>query len=201
MTPNQDEQADAFMRKFVTLLVILAGGVAVVVIGGALYLDAKLERMRDTLGYQAPIADEFEAPLDADALRPVAGQLVYVPAYSHVYHQDGQSYLLTVTLSIRNTDPEQEIILKSANYYGTKGDLVKRHLEKPIRVGPLATVEFLVERDDKSGGSGANFLVDWVAEQQVAEPIIEAVMIDTQGQQGISFLTQGKVVRRHDDQP
>jgi hypothetical protein len=59
----------------------------------------------------------------------------------------------------------------------------------------LATTEFLVERDDASGGSGANFLVEWVAQDEVTEPIIEAVMIDTKGQQGISFARSGRPVR------
>ena len=65
-----------------------------------------------------------------------------------------------------------------------------------MTLGPLATGEFLVEKKDDSGGSGANFLVDWDAESAVPPPVAEAVMIGTSGQQGISFVRPGVTVRR-----
>jgi len=65
-----------------------------------------------------------------------------------------------------------------------------------LRLAPLATTEFFVPEQDSSGGSGANFIVEWVAEKkQVNTPIIEAVMISTSGQQGISFVRSGQVVQ------
>ena len=53
----------------------------------------------------------------------------------------------------------------------------------------------IVEREDASGGSGANFLVEWFANHPVTAPIIEAVMIDTQSQQSISFARRGVVIK------
>ena len=60
-----------------------------------------------------------------------------------------------------------------------------------IELGPLETIEFLVERRDSSGGSGANFLVQWTAETEVDRPLIEAVMVGTAGTLGISFREAG----------
>ena len=114
-------------------------------------------------------------------------QLVYVPVYSHVYYQGGSPYSLETTLSIRNTDFDEAVYLKSVKYFDTSGKLVKTHLDRAIKLAPLQTIEFLVERQDSSGGSGANFLVEWWAERQVDKPVIEAVMVGTVGTQGICF--------------
>ncbi|MEM8603550.1 MAG: DUF3124 domain-containing protein, partial [Cyanobacteria bacterium P01_H01_bin.121] len=44
------------------------------------------------------------------------------------------------------------------------------------------------------GGSGANFIVRWGAAREVSTPIVEAVMISTQSQQGLSFVSAAKVI-------
>lgn len=135
-------------------------------------------------------------PGTASAQELSAGQTVYVPVYSHIYHgAKARPFQLAVTLSIRNTDLKESITLTSVDYYDTLGKLVKVHLIKPERVGPLSTKEILVEENDASGGSGANFVVRWRAEKQVNAPIIEAVMIGSQSQQGISFRCVGRVVQ------
>lgn len=123
------------------------------------------------------------------------GQLVYVPCYSHVYLRDGEPYNLAITLSVRNTSQTEKLVIQSVSYYNSAGKLVKEHAEKEVVLGPLATAEYFVSEDDKSGGSGANFLVKWVAEGKVEDPIIEAVMCGTAGAQGVSFLTTGRVLR------
>ncbi|HCO24473.1 MAG TPA: hypothetical protein DIT97_16100 [Gimesia maris] len=128
-------------------------------------------------------------------VNPVQGQIVYVPAYSHVYHGKGKPHLLTITLSIRNTSVDDEIVLKSVKYHGTRGTLVRSYLDKAVRIPPIGTTEVIIEREDASGGSGANFLVEWFANQPVTAPIIEAVMIDTKPQQSISFARRGVVIK------
>ncbi|MGE4292544.1 MAG: DUF3124 domain-containing protein [Desulfovibrio sp.] len=132
----------------------------------------------------------------ADAQELSTGQTVYVPVYSHVYHgSKARPFQLAVTLSIRNTDPKNAVTLTSVDYYDTLGKLVKVHLLAPERLGPLATREILVDESDATGGSGANFVVRWRADKEVNTPIIETVMIGTQGQQGISFRCLGRAVR------
>ena len=128
--------------------------------------------------------------------------LVYVPVYSHIYHQRGRPQLLTVTLSVRNTDLEREILLTSVRYYDTSGQEVKSHLDRPLRISALAAIEFVVARDDTTGGSGANFIVERISSKPVSAPVIETVMIDTSGNQGISFVRQGTVIEEKlPDQP
>ena len=73
--------------------------------------------------------------------------------------------------------------------------LIKSYLSAPITLKPLASTRFVVEESDTKGGSGANFLVQWRAETEVNEPIMEGVMIGAAGQQGISFTSRGKALK------
>lgn len=124
------------------------------------------------------------------------GQTLYVPAYSHIYSGNReQPYLLTVTLSIRNTNLTYPITVTRVDYYETQGRLLKKYLDKDVVLKPLESTRFIVPQKDKEGGSGANFIVDWISKTPVNEPIVESVMIGTQSQQGISFTSRGKVIR------
>ncbi len=204
MTNHSDANVDAFMRRFWLILLFFFLILLVPIFLGAYYLERRLDSFENALRFQSPQetgTPAAELNVDELALSAVQGQTVYVPAYSHVYHQDGQPHLLTVTLSVRNTSLDREIILTSVRYFDTKGKEIRRFLDKPLSVAPLATTEFLVEREDTSGGSGANFLVEWVSQEPVSEPIIEAVMIDTSGQQGISFVRSGKVIKEKITEP
>ncbi|MGI9455456.1 MAG: DUF3124 domain-containing protein [Aeoliella sp.] len=140
--------------------------------------------------YQSPDIEDY-AVGDFDVNTLPVRQLVYVPVYSHVYYQGGVPYSLETTLSIRNIDLDQAVYLASVEYFDTSGKLVKTHLDQTIRLGPLQTIEFLVERRDSSGGSGANFLVEWLGERQADKPVVEAVMVGTSGTQAICFGRMG----------
>ena len=131
------------------------------------------------------------------------GQTIYVPAYSSILTTDAATrYDLAVTLSVRNTDRERPIVLTSVRYVDHDGVVVREDLKRPIRLGPLAAAEFFVTESDSSGGVSASFLVDWVAEQAVSDPLVEAVMISTASGQGLSFTSRGRVIadRRPADQ-
>lgn len=143
-----------------------------------------------------PVLEQRAVTLD-ETIRIAAGQTVYVPVYSHMYmlSQD-RSINLTATLSIRNTDQSEPIIVASADYYNSSGTLVRNYLEQPIELEPLSSTEFVIDQDDVSGGVGASFLVEWIAEADVSDPVIEAIMINTSGNQGISFVSQGRVINQ-----
>jgi hypothetical protein len=127
------------------------------------------------------------------------GQLVYVPVYSHIYWGDSEKkFLLTGIVSVRNTDPNHDIMITLADYYDSDGKLIRSYLPKPLTLNPMASTRFIVKESDTKGGSGANFLVRWKAEAEVNEPIMEAVMIGTAGQQGISFTSRGKALKNRD---
>ncbi|MBW1859178.1 MAG: DUF3124 domain-containing protein [Deltaproteobacteria bacterium] len=123
------------------------------------------------------------------------GQTIYIPVYSHVYHGHKQHpFNLTASLSIRNVEPTASITITSVRYHDSTGKLLKSYLEKPVRLGPLASTHYTVKESDMAGGFGANFLVKWMSDSNVNKPVIECVMISTAGQQGISFLTIGRAI-------
>jgi len=123
------------------------------------------------------------------------GQLIYVPSYSHIYSGDKERpFLLTITLSIRNIDPAYQIKITMVDYYETEGKLVKKYIDSPIVLKELESLRYVVPEKDTSGGSGANFLVKWESDEFVNPPIIEAIMIGTQSQQGVSFTSRGKEI-------
>lgn len=137
--------------------------------------------------------------ISLDPKKVVMGQTVYVPVYSHIYHYNSQNHVmsLSATLSIRNTDLTNSIIITSVRYYDTDGQLIRQDVDSPAELKPLASAVFFIAADDMSGGSGANFIVEWVAEKTVYEPVIEAVMIGTSSSQGISFVSPSKVLKQY----
>ncbi|MGF2034656.1 MAG: DUF3124 domain-containing protein [Nostoc sp. CmiVER01] len=129
-----------------------------------------------------------------------SGQTVYVPVYSHIYHHNRQEiFELAVTLSIRNTDLTNPIVITSVRYYNSEGKLVKEYLDRPIQLDALASTDFFINRNDTTGGLGANFIVEWVAQTEISEPIVEAVMIGTDFQQGISFISPGRAIKNQNN--
>ncbi len=124
------------------------------------------------------------------------GQTIYVPIYSHIYYENRQkTFDLAATLSIRNTDLTKSMIVTAARYYDSNGKLIRQYVANPIQLEALASTDFVVDRNDTSGGSGANFIVEWVAKTEISEPIVEAVMIGSALQQGISWISPGKVIK------
>jgi len=148
----------------------------------------------------APVREESKVSTERDVKEDgsqILGQTIYVPIYSHIYIRDKSRVInLTATLSIRNTDAQNPIRITSARYYGTNGALVREYVNEPLRLAPMASTDFVVAEDDTSGGAGANFIVEWGASIEVTEPVVEAVMISTASQQGISFVSTGRVIKR-----
>lgn len=133
------------------------------------------------------------APHDSEDM--AAGQTVYVPVYSHVYQNaKRRPFNLVGTLSIRNTDLDHSIRVTSIRYFSSRGKLLRNYLERPLPLAPLASADFVADEHDENG-SATSFVVEWGAETEVHEPVIEAVMISTKLSQGISFVCPGRVIR------
>lgn len=138
-------------------------------------------------------------PSSAPALAPVAAdsvsgdvEAVYVPVYSRIFSRDStRSIELVATLSLRNTDPAASVRIDAVRYYDSVGRLVRSYLARPLVLGPLGSHEVVVSEDDRTGGVGANFVVEWRADEATSAPLFEAVMISTAGTQGISFVSRG----------
>jgi len=140
----------------------------------------------------------FFSPLPVNADEKIGlsdGQIIYVPAYSHIYSGNRETpFLLTVTLSIRNVDPRHQIKITLVNYHETQGKLLKKYRETPLILKPLESVRYVIPESDTSGGSGANFMVEWKSDKFVNPPIVESIMIGTKSTQGVSFTSRGRVL-------
>jgi hypothetical protein len=125
------------------------------------------------------------------------GELLYLPIYSSIFYENGQRTLeMAATLSIHNVNPDRQITIQRADYFDTSGRLLKRYVDKTLVLGPLQTTNIVIEKSDKSGGTGANFLVEWQAAGDASSPLVEAVMVNAASNLGIAFTTQAKVVRQ-----
>ena len=184
------KEQDGFMLIIMGMLpfLLLIGGVAY-------YLDGRIEDIDEQLTFVPPASYE---PPDLEALAAdvqqedfTERQLVYVPVYSHIYYEGGSPYSLEATLSLRNVDQDSPVYFSRIDYFDTEGKKVKSFLEKTIVLSPLETIEILVEREDTTGGSGANFVVEWQAETAIDKPLIEAVMVGTSGTNAICFSRTG----------
>jgi len=123
------------------------------------------------------------------------GQTVYVAVYSHIYSGDREyPFDLTATLSIRNTDMNHSLTLVAVDYYDTAGKMVSHYLKEPLQLRSLASTRYIIRESDRTGGSGANFIVKWKSDLPVNMPLIESIMIGTKNQQGISFTSRGQVI-------
>jgi hypothetical protein len=130
------------------------------------------------------------------------GQTIFVPAYSEVHYAGKDLTMkLAVTLTIHNTDFTYPIIVTSVRYYNTRGKMVKEYLPKPQRLGPMASADFFVDTGQQTGGVGTNFIVEWVAEQPVYEPVVETLMLSNSGTQGLSFTSSGRVIKHIETGP
>jgi len=126
------------------------------------------------------------------------GQTLYVPVYSNIFSAPRQiPFNLATMLSIRNTDMSNPISVVSADYYDTKGKLVKKYYPRPVTLAPLESTYIYIPEDDKSGGAGANFIVRWTAHKEVNVPIVESVMIGMKSGQGISFVSPAQEIKEH----
>lgn len=116
----------------------------------------------------------------------------YLSIYSQIYSlSEHRTHDLTATVSMRNTSTIDTAYVLSATYYDTKGAAIRSYFSQPIFLLPMETVEIVIDEEDKTGGTGANFLFEWKVKTLADPPFFEGVMISTSGQQGLSFTTQG----------
>jgi hypothetical protein len=124
------------------------------------------------------------------------GQTVYVPVYSNIFSAPKKlPFNLSTILSIRNTDMRHSIRITAADYYDSKGKLVRRYYQQPATLAPLESTDIFIPEEDTAGGTGANFIVTWDARKPVNVPVIESVMVGMKSGQGISFVSPGRALK------
>jgi hypothetical protein len=120
----------------------------------------------------------------------------YIPVYSSVSMSQGKLRAdFSVTLSIHNASETRPLVLRRIAYFDTAGKMVESYLKAPVALKPFATIEVFVPTTDVRGGTGANFMVDWAATAEIAEPVVEALMVGGLGSGHYAFITQGRPVK------
>jgi hypothetical protein len=133
--------------------------------------------------------------VEVDTAKLARSHLVYVPIYSEIYDLSGHHrQSLTATLSVRNAHVRDTMYVHEINYFDSQGKQLRSYLKKDIMLLPLEAAEFVVEHKEKEGGVGACFVVHWSTDSEYLQSVIQAVMLSTLGQQGISFLSEGVTV-------
>jgi len=119
----------------------------------------------------------------------------YISVYSDIYDRDGtKRFLLTSTISIRNTSKTDSAYLLNVDYYDSYGKILKNYTDSIILLSPLESIEFVVEENENYGGAGANFIIDWGAKKYSDQVLIQSVMVGSYGGLGISFLSEAKCI-------
>lgn len=152
------------------------------------------------LGCENPIPkNEETVVVEAHSVKPIKVRVdsisksgkVYVPVYSNIYQRTRNDRTsLTSTLSIHNTSETDTLFISRIDYFNTEGKLVKKYLDSPIYLNTFETLEYVVDEEDESGGSGANFVIEWYGNKKL-NPLFQAVMIGGLGNKSFSFTTEG----------
>ncbi|MGB6153443.1 MAG: DUF3124 domain-containing protein [Pricia sp.] len=120
----------------------------------------------------------------------------FLSIYSSIYMRNDQEQSdLTVTVSLHNPNRDEDVYIEKAIYYNTHGEPIRTYFDRTIFIKPMETVQIVIDGIDKEGGTGANFIFDWKKKKTSNEPLFEAVMINTFGSQGLSFVTEGKRIK------
>ncbi len=128
------------------------------------------------------------------------GQMLYLPIYSHVWHGDLDSRgepakaLVSVSVSIRNTDPAKPIRVSSAQYFDTDGKRLREYVSAPRTIAPMRTYELFIPRSDDTGGSGANFVIVWKSDSPASPPIVEGFHANLPAGRSIAFTTSARPI-------
>ena len=159
------------------------------------------------LSIYAPAATAQTAPDIEQAFRSsltampseklVVSGAFYVPAYSSVSMSQGKVRAnFSVTLSIHNASETRLLVLRRIVYFDTGGKMVETYLKTPVALKPFASIEVFVPVMDARGGiGGANFVVDWAADGEIAEPVVEALMFGDVGNSHYALISQGRPIK------
>jgi len=132
---------------------------------------------------------------DKNSTKKVRGQVLYLPIYSNVpYFGYNRKFDLSAFVAIHNTDLRNTLKITKVLFFNNDGKLVADYLKKDSVLQPLGATHFFVPEHDQNG-TGANFLVEWVSDSLINEPLIESVMMGLASGQGVSFASSGRIIR------
>ena len=116
---------------------LIVYGVVLIMLGAACQPDQKGQDGEPRMKPQPSVSFY---PVSLKELKIVTGQAIYVPVYSHIAlpGAEKRTLYLSATLSMRNTDLQQRIILASVAYHDTNGALVEEYLTESFALAPMA---------------------------------------------------------------
>jgi len=106
----------------------------------------------------------------------------------------GERYDMSAFLAIHNTDFNNVIKITKVLFFDNNGKLISSFLKNDTILNPLGAVNYYIPTSDQSG-TGDNFIVEWITDSLVTEPFIESVMAGFTSGQGVSFISQGRIIR------
>ncbi len=119
-----------------------------------------------------------------------------MPVYSSIYTGLNEKTVeLAATVSVRNVSGSLPLVLQSVRYFDSEGRKLRDYVSRPSVLGPRATVEFVIQEQDREGGPGASFEIEWEGAEVIDDPLVEAVMVGRVGTAGVSFTSPGRTVR------
>jgi Protein of unknown function (DUF3124) len=145
------------------------------------------------------IEQNFAASLTAlPTENPAVSGAFYVPVFSSVSMSQRR---LRADFRSRSASETRPLIPKRIAYFDTSGKMVESHLKSPVALKPFATIEVFIAANDVRGGTGANFVVNWAATGEIAEPAVEALVVGGGGAGHYAFISQGPPIRIIKNQP
>lgn len=142
--------------------------------------------------------DTSTLQINSENYKNVRGQLIYLPVYSNIpYLVDTTEYEFDMSafVAIHNTDLKNSIKITKVLYFNTNGKIVCDFLNDETKIlEPLSTVDYFIPYEDKSG-IGSNFLIEWISENPVNEPLIEAITINLKTYHSAAIVSNGKIIR------
>ena len=146
--------------------------------------------------YRAEFCRLAHDDADGKAFSSGIRRTIYVPVYSSVAMSQGKVRAdFSVTLSVHKASESRPLVVKRIAYFDTAGRMVESYLKSPIAIKPFSTVEVFIATTDVRGGTGANFVVDWAATSEIAEPVVEALMIGGVGAGHYAFVSIGRPIK------
>jgi len=163
------------------------------IFGSCRYEKLKEPDPKPVMGAFDPAMLQVDQPVSAG----LKGQVLYMPVYSNIpYHIVGmEEFDMSAFIAIHNTDLYNRITVIQALFFDKMGKPVSDFLTNgKIILDPLATEDFFVPYEN-GNGNGANFLIEWISDSLVTEPLVESVTISLKPNQSVAVLSKGKVIR------
>lgn len=136
--------------------------------------------------------------ISVDTTKASFNTTIYVPIYSHINVLNGSQPLnLAATLSIRSMNFSDSIFISGVDYYNSKGQLVKKYLDKTLLLKPMHSADFIVEELNSEGGTGAYFIINASVANPVNDLLVQAIMATQTSGLSMAFKTEGILLKQN----